>query len=84
MTVTRKAFIAGAAGGIASLFLPSLSDAPDTFPLPLGPTDAWGEELSASARVLVVGRTQLGIAVADAATKPLRSIEGATVTVTSL
>lgn len=84
MTVTRKAFIAGAAGGIASLFLPSLPDAPDTFPLPLGPTDAWGEELSASARVLVVGRTQLGIAVADAATKPLRSIEGATVTVTSL
>lgn len=54
MTVTRKAFIAGAAGGIASLFLPSLPDAPDTFPLPLGPTDAWGEELSAGARVLVV------------------------------
>ncbi len=31
-----------------------------------------------------MGRTQLGIAVADAAPKPLRSIEGATVTVTSL
>lgn len=30
MTVTRKAFIAGVAGGIASLFLPSLPDAPDT------------------------------------------------------
>lgn len=84
MSIKRKAFIAGSAGGIASLLLPSLPDAPDTFPLPLGPTDAWGEELSASARVLVVGRTQLGIAVADAATKPLRSIEGATVTVTSL
>lgn len=40
MTVTRKAFIAGAAGGIASLFLPSLPDEPDTFPLPLSPTDA--------------------------------------------
>lgn len=59
MTVTRKAFIAGAAGGIASLFLPSLPDAPDTFPLPLGPTDAWGEELSASARVLVVAARSL-------------------------
>lgn len=34
--------------------------------------------------MIVVGRTQLGIAVADAATKPLRSIEGATVTVASL
>lgn len=30
MTVTRKASIAGAAGGIASLFLPSPPDAPDT------------------------------------------------------
>lgn len=30
MTVTRKAFIAGAGGGIANLFLPSLPDAPDT------------------------------------------------------
>lgn len=30
MTVTRKASIAGAGGGIASLFLPSPPDAPDT------------------------------------------------------
>lgn len=40
MSITRRAFIAGAAGGIAGLFLPSLPDEPDTFPLPLSPTDA--------------------------------------------
>lgn len=40
MSIKRKAFIAGATGGIASLFLPSLPGEPDTFPLPFNPTDA--------------------------------------------
>lgn len=37
MSITRKAFIAGAADGIASLFLPSLPGEPDTFPCRLAP-----------------------------------------------
>ena len=71
--ITRRGFLAGAATLLGGLYLPQVAGAEGTYVIPVYP----------EAQIMVVGRTEIGIAVVDTSQDPLLPIEGAKVKIYS-
>ena len=88
LDISRRAFIAGGIGALGSLFLPQIPGTEDSFLMPFYPEEAWADEMGATGTIMVVGRTQVGIAVGDMDTldpelQRIKAIAGAEVTIRS-
>ena len=82
--ISRRAFVAGGAVAFASILLPSVPGHPGAFFLPFGSQTAEAATQGiASSKIVVVGRSQIGIAAVDTSYDPVRPLSGAKVTITS-